>query len=390
MRTTTRILAAGIAAFASAIAIAEGHRDWTPGAANPDWPHVVAGVAPETYEPEAGYKFVNNKQGDFSVVWSPGTAHPTISHIRAGETEGRWVPLVGWKFERDETGKNAVVPETQPEEVFAGDTEPPVRIPPPDGFIHISSVPKWNKVFGAMDAADNQTVTYGHWVDVDGQDTFWEALARCPRQFAESYSLQNFREGKRQMEKDSRLASDSFAQAKANAERGHSAIGKLEISDFETKGIHASDGRSYSFSHIRTQTEHRGTENVRAFTVGTSCSIWVRNKCVILMVLHSTSNPEAVEHTIAVTRKVVRVWKEAFYKANGLTGEIPNTEAFLALDVGNTLSQLYSDTEKGEGTQRGPGGKSKGGRDVVVVVCCLVTVAIAVIVLLIRGGCGKS
>ena len=69
--------------------------EWKSGTPSKDWPHVVMGEKPGTYQPEAGWKFANDKLGDFSVLPLDATTAiiPAIPiNIEINSPEGFWTP----------------------------------------------------------------------------------------------------------------------------------------------------------------------------------------------------------------------------------------------------------------------------------------------------------
>jgi hypothetical protein len=72
--------------------------DWVAGTPHPTAPHIIASKEKGKWTPAAGYSFLNDVAGDFTVRWTPGKSHPTAPHVSACTQEGNWCHEAGYDW----------------------------------------------------------------------------------------------------------------------------------------------------------------------------------------------------------------------------------------------------------------------------------------------------
>ena len=83
---------------------------WVAGAEVSDR-HIIAGQAPGQWYPMPGYEWVNPGQKDsVAVRWVPGSAHGEVPHVIAAQTEGKWRAATGYRWVSEEVGDLRVEP----------------------------------------------------------------------------------------------------------------------------------------------------------------------------------------------------------------------------------------------------------------------------------------
>jgi hypothetical protein len=86
--------------------------DWSPGARNSAWPHVVASSREDEWQPEDGYAWTDPEYpAIWSVRWKPGLKSRRWPHVHAAWKEGRWHPddCYDWRGNSPATTNMAVV-----------------------------------------------------------------------------------------------------------------------------------------------------------------------------------------------------------------------------------------------------------------------------------------
>lgn len=78
--------------------LVNGTPKWTPGTFHPNYSNVIASQKKDSWMPAPGYKWANDKNGDFSVKWTPGVKHIFFPNVIAGEKENVWNPAPGYKW----------------------------------------------------------------------------------------------------------------------------------------------------------------------------------------------------------------------------------------------------------------------------------------------------
>jgi len=83
---------------------------WVAGAEITDR-HIIAGQAPGQWYPMPGYEWVNPGQQDsVAVRWVPGSAHGEAPHVIAAQAEGKWRAAIGYRWVSGELGDLRVEP----------------------------------------------------------------------------------------------------------------------------------------------------------------------------------------------------------------------------------------------------------------------------------------
>ena len=250
-------------------------------------------------------------RGEVAADWTPGAPNPDWPHVVAAKQEGKWVPRPGWKFANSTSDDLSVVPVVQPMAItIQTDGDENLRIPPPADFLPISTFEQWRKIFGAMDSARSLiTDVLGHWIDIDSSGKLVEACLEIPRQYAKSCSLSSFKDLYRQMERNAESMSkiDTFLikQVSERAAESSGVGNGIEVDGVRILPIHASDERSFQLSFVRTQLEQlaKDAKPQKTYTVGASATLWMRNRVINMNVMQSVSSQNEVEATISRTRK---------------------------------------------------------------------------------------
>ena len=82
---------------------------WTEGLSNPDYPHITSSSTEGDWLPDAGYTF--SRPGDATTaVWTPGTPSPTALNVVADDTPDHWRPAPGYQFVNNDQGDFSVIP----------------------------------------------------------------------------------------------------------------------------------------------------------------------------------------------------------------------------------------------------------------------------------------
>lgn len=83
---------------------------WKPGTKHPSVPNVVASSTEGNWRPDIGYAWNSNPPVlSRGVHWVPGMSHPAYPHIVASDKEKSWRPADGWRFANDKKGDFSVV-----------------------------------------------------------------------------------------------------------------------------------------------------------------------------------------------------------------------------------------------------------------------------------------
>lgn len=79
---------------------------WKPGNSHPYLDHLVSGKNRGSWLPVPGFRFLNDKAGDFRVKWLPNVPYSDENlHVLSTDIEGRWQPEPGYVWERTHNDK---------------------------------------------------------------------------------------------------------------------------------------------------------------------------------------------------------------------------------------------------------------------------------------------
>ena len=268
---------------------------WTPGEANPDWPHVVAGEEEGQWVPEEGWRFANDEPGDFTVVPMDGEVLFSALHSVLFEPAK---PLKWW-------GSGAGM----------------LEIPAPEGFLSVKPGTFLADFYAKIAAADPENTMLAHWVELEGDEVVCDAYV----------NEMNELRGKR-------LTSAEFRQlaqmmAKANGTMGKSVEETVERSEqaggeiLEEMG---GDGSDFSISGMRWLSPHRNEGERVAFTMvsnagvgddvtwtaNTCCILWLQGHVLFFYMAHHTKDAEAMDEAIAESRRKLDLWCDAVVAAD--------------------------------------------------------------------------
>lgn len=65
---------------------------------HPTAPNVVLSPSGDKWTPGAGYRWLNDAEGDMRVVWAPNSRHPQYPNVIAATGEGVWRPAAGYRW----------------------------------------------------------------------------------------------------------------------------------------------------------------------------------------------------------------------------------------------------------------------------------------------------
>ena len=271
--------------------------------------------------------------GETASEWTPGAFNPDWPHVIAAEVEGQYKPMLGWKFANDEPGDFSVVPVVPAEDVVLGPTNGPnVTIPAPAESLPISAIPAWQEMFGALDVNNPIGVVPGHWIDVVESDRIVELYIQVQKAYyGRKCSYSDFRVIRRELERTATSAESSLSKEVKRAidrQYGDSEIRIPDVTGIKTLEFKALDERSFQWTFMRFQTEKVDDKFVKSITITSSIGMWANQNFFLLGVGTTTINAETVEDMAAEITRRVLLWAEAVYAANGLTGEVPDEEGY--------------------------------------------------------------
>lgn len=256
--------------------------------------------------------------------WTPGAINPDWPHVIAAEVEGQYKPMLGWKFANDEPGDFSVVPVVPAEDVVLGPTNGPnVTIPAPAESLPISAIPAWQEMFGALDAQNPFAVTPGHWIDVVAADKIVESYIQVPKPYyGRTCSYSDFLALRRELKSESAMAERRpMGEAKRAIKKqyGESGVETPDVTGVKTIKFEELDERSCLWTFLRMQTEKFGDRVVKSITVTTSIGLWANQNQFSLGVSSTATDSENVEVLATEMQRRALGWAEAVYSASGET-----------------------------------------------------------------------
>lgn len=281
-----------------------------------------------------------------ALAWTPGAAHPDCPHVVAGEEAGTWRPEEGWAFANDEPDDLSVVPvdgTAWSEEMF----EPPkpfawlcsgvgmVEIPAPEGFLSMKPGTLLADYYARIASADPDNTMMANWVELRDDGIACDAYI----------NVLNALRGKRITLSEFRQLVQATAKSLGTDDEGFEET--LERSGKEAGAIlqeMGMDGNGFSFSGMKWLPPHRNEDGRMAFTMVSNSGfgddvIWTANSCCLLWlhgnVLHfymaqHAGSAEALDGAIAESRRKLDLWCDAVvaacrsrgYAAGSLTGDL--------------------------------------------------------------------
>ena len=264
--------------------------DWTPGTPSKDWPHVVTGEKPGTYQPEAGWKFATEESGDFSVL-----------------------PLDAV------TAKIPAIPQS-------------IEIHPPEGFWTPEENSEIAVLLNAEAEADEWHATIAHWMRVDN-NRFYQAAVKVRKTWLNKrLSLSAFS-----------VACSEIKQACANQEQDSivkdvaPVFDKLNGSVLSNKTVavagctlfppHHEDRKSLAWSLVRKDVRDENGNPVIDFCINVCAMVWLRGNVVNLYVGYNVNDENDVDKAVADAKGMMSKWLssiEAKYPQNEIEGDNAN------------------------------------------------------------------